>query len=282
MKNKVKIIIIDYLFVIVGTFLLALGMNSFLVPVQLSSGGVGTIGTIFYHLFNIPLSVTTLVLNIVLFALGFRFLNKGALIKTAFGILLFSGFLELVRLLPAFNEDLLVCVICGGVLVGIGVGLVIRADGSTGGSDFLGLIIKRFMPHIPVGTVILVIDCIIIGVSGIVFRSYVVTFYSIIALYISARLTNFITVIGNEAKSIYIISNNIGRIKAVILEKFQRGATEIYSRGAYSGKEGQMLFCVVSPKEAPRLVKEIKAIDKNAFIIIFDAREVLGEGFKAI
>ncbi len=275
MRQKIR----DYFFVGLGAFFIALAMNMFLVPVQLSSGGVGTVGTIFYHLFNIPLSITSLLINAVLFAFGFRLLGKNAIIKTACGIILFSIFLQITASIPIFTSELLLCVGCGGVLCGLGVGLVIRAGGSTGGSDFVGLMLERYLPHIPVAISILVLDLAVILISALVFKSYEVMFYSAIAMLISSRVTDAILKMGEVSRSLLIMSERLDEIERVVLQDFERGATEFHTRGAYSGKSGSSIFCVVSPKEAPLLVKQIRKIDKKAFIVILDARQVLGEGF---
>lgn len=279
-ERLIKRIVKEYLFIFIGSFLLAAGMNMFLVPLQLSSGGIGSIGTVLLYVFGVPLSVTNLVFNAVLFVFGYKFLGKDAVIKTVAGIAFLSFSLEVTKYLPTFKEDMIFACVCGGILVGAGVGLVVRVGGSTGGSDFAGLMIKRFVPHISVATFILIIDCVIIVIAGIVFGSYAVTFYSALAMFISAKVTDFILNMGDAAKSLFIITEKADEVKLVILEKYERGITEIYSKGAYSGEDRMMLLCAVSPKEAPLVVKTVKAIDERAFVIISDAREILGEGFK--
>ena len=277
-----KKILRDYTFVIIGSFFVAAGLDLFLVPFNLSSGGVGTLGTILLHLFKIPLSVTNLACNAVLFVLGYRFLGKNSVLKTVVGILFLSVSLEITSYIPKFSEDIIFCCVCGGILDGIGIGLIVKVEGSTGGSDFACLILKRFSPHIPMSILILVVNGIILLIAGIVFQSYLVAFYSTMAIYVSSKITDGILNIGDAAKSIQIISEKQEEIKQIILQKFERGVTEFYSRGAYSGEEKRTLLCIVKPKEAPKLIKEVHAIDRNAFIVISDAKEVLGEGFKSV
>ena len=270
----------DYLFLVLGAFLLAVGLNAFLVPCRLSSGGVSSVGTMLLYLGGIPISVTNLAVNAVLFLLGYRYVGKGAVIKTAVGIMVLSAFLEITKYFPTFGEDMFISTIIGGVLVGLGVGFVVKVDGSTGGSDFAGIILKRFFPHVSLATLIFFIDAIIIIISGIVFESYMITFYSAIAMFIASKVTDNIITMGDKAKSVYIMSQYSENISDTILNSFDRGVTAIYSKGAYSGNDGMMLLCAVSPKQLPKLVKKVKEIDKTAFIIISEAREVLGEGFK--
>lgn len=277
---KTKEIVFDYLLIGLGALLLALGLNLFLVPIKLSSGGISTIGTICLHLFRIPLSVTNLLLNTVLFLIGYRYLGKSSVVKTLAGILLLSLFLQLTDALPVYSEDVWMATIAGGVLVGAGIGLVVRREGSTGGSDFTALVLHRFFPHISVASFIMVIDCAIIVLSGIVFRSVTVTFYSVLSLFLSTRVSDAILSMGSLAKSVYVASKKSEEISKTIMERFQRGVTGIYSKGMYSDANGLMLLSVVSPRELPALVHAIRSIDKNAFVIISDAREVVGHGFQ--
>ena len=226
------------------------------------------------------MSITNIAFNVILFALGFRYLGKYELIKTAMGIVALTGFLELTSYFSAFTDDIMLATIIGGVLVGIGVGLVIRKDASTGGSDFASLIIKRFIPHLSLAIIIFVIDCTVIILSGIIFKSITITIYSVISMYISSKATDYIVTLGNRAKSIQIFSDKYNEISHHIIENFERGVTGVYCKGMYSQNEKIMLLCVVSPKELPKLINSIRTIDKCAFIIINDAKEVLGEGFK--
>lgn len=272
----------DYIFTAIGCFFLALGLTTFLAPIKLSSGGITALGTVFLHMFGIPLSVTNLVFNLVLFIFAYRFLGKGAVLKTLAGIALLSLFLQLTTdFIPAYaDSDMPMATIAGGILVGLGVGLVVRRDGSTGGSDLAALILNRIFPHISVATFILVIDCSIIVLAGFLFDSITITLYSIVSLYISTKVTDAIMVLGDAAKSIYVVSAKSEEIAKGIMDQFERGVTGIQSKGMYSDTNSLMLLCVVSPKELPSLVQMVRSIDKDAFVIISDAREVVGEGFK--
>ena len=287
MKRTVWKYFYEYGLIAIGAMALAFGLNLFLVPLNLSAGGISTLGTVILYLFGIPLSVTNLLANAVLFVLSFKFLGKSSVFKTVAGVLFLSLFLEVFSHVTPFTgfgdgqmQDLFFASICGGVFVGIGVGLVILPGGSTGGSDLAGLIIKKFIPHIPVPMLILAIDMAIILIAGIVFKSVEVTFYSAVATFVTAKVADFISNLGEAAKSLYVLSEKSDEIISIIMTKYDRGVTEIHSKGAYSGKERPMLLCVVSPKQAPRLVNDIKELDPSAFIVISDAREVLGEGFK--
>lgn len=279
--KKVKPFITNAIFIIIGSFALALGINMFLIPNKISSGGISSIGTILLHLFDIKMSITYIAINAMLFIFGFKYLGKESIIKTVFGIIALTCFLELTSYFPVYNEDMMLSAIVGGFLVGIGVGLVVKKNASTGGSDFLALMIKRFVPYASLAHIILVIDCTVIIVTGIVFKSLTVTIYSVIAMYISSVVTDAVIVFGNKSKSVQVFSDKYEEITDYVMNNFERGVTGIHCKGMYSHAEKMMLLCIVSPKELPLLVNIIKKIDKNAFVMINDAKEVLGEGFSS-
>lgn len=281
-RKNIKQIIRQYGFIALGSAILALGLNQFLVPLKMSSGGISAVGGIMLHLFGVPLSVTTLILNAILFVFGFKYLGKSGVAKTVAGIIFLSFFLEVCTYFSVYKSDMFIAMVIGGVLAGIGVGLVVREGASTGGSDFAALMIHKFMPHISVASIIMAIDCTIVAVSGVVFKSLTVTVYSMISLYLSAKITDMVMVVGNKAKFAYIISPRYAEISEEIMREFERGVTGIYCKGMYSNNDKTMLLCVVSPKEMPKLVETVKKHDKSAFVIVSDAREVLGEGFKEI
>lgn len=282
MLNKVKWreIAKDYLFIVLGTFILSISINVFMAPNKVSAGGITTLGTILLHLFGIRISITNLVCNVVLFVFGFRKLGKYAVIQTASGIVLLSLFLELTSKIPVYSGDILIASLTGGTLMGVGVGLVVRRGASTGGSDFAALILNRLLPHISLATLIMVIDCGIVLVSGIVFRSLSVTFYSVLALFVCSLLTDKIITFGDSAKMVQIFSSHAQEITDHIIKDFERGVTGIHCVGMFEKNETLMLECIVKPRELPQYLSLIKQIDPSAFVIIGNVQEVLGEGFK--
>lgn len=279
---KVKLFIRDCFLIIIGSAFIAVALNIFLVPYRLSSGGIGTVGVILLYLFKVPLSLTNLALNVILFALGMKFLKKQAIIKTILGILFLSFFLQIITWFPVYKEDIFLGMVIGGVLDGIGMGLVLRVDGSTGGIDFLALMVKKGIPHISIANFIFFINGVLFILSGIAFQNYGVVFYSIIAMFISSKVTDAVMNIGEEARSVQIISDHSKQIEDIILSEFKRGVTEIYSKGAYTKENKKMLLCVVKPKEVAKIVRVVKETDDKAFLIISDVHKVLGDGFKTL
>ena len=279
MKNLKKYVI-DYLYIIFGAFVIAVAVNCFLVPCKISTGGVSGIATMLYYAFNIPLSVTSLIINSILFFFGYKLLDKTSVVKTAVGIVFLPVFLEITKMFRAFSDDVVISSVFGGVLAGVGVGLPVLKEASTGGSDFAALMLNKKSPYISVATFILLLDAVIITISGIVFKNYNVMFYSVVSLYISSKVADNILVRGNYAKSVFIISDNYEKIAAEILKDIKRGVTAIYSQGCYNKNNGKMLMCIVKSREIPHLLDKIKEIDDKAFTIISEVREVRGEGFK--
>lgn len=294
--KKGKKIFLDYSCIVAGTFILAFAIAVFLNKVELSTGGVSGIATVLNNLpIEIPLWATTLSINVVLFVFGFKMLPKSSILKTVVGIGLFSGFLAITELLAdtllksfvdKLAEDIWVCSIFGGVLVGVGVGLVVLRDASTGGSDFAALMLHKVMPHISVGTFIMIIDTTIILASGLVLglngeeKSFMIIFYSVVSLFISNKITDFILVGGDKGRSVYIVSKNSDAIAQRVMNELERGVTAIHSRGCYEGYEGEMLMCIVRTKEVPRILSIVREVDPSAFTVISEVKEVRGLGFK--
>ncbi len=280
MNSKVKEIAKDFAYLIVGCFILAVSISVFLAPNKISAGGVSSVGTVLLHLFGIKMSVSNLFFNAILFFFGYKSLGKYACVQTAVGTVVLSLFLEITSHFPVYGENLLIAVLSGGVLMGIGIGFIVKRGGSTGGSDFAGLILKKIFPHISIAKLIMVIDCAIVILSGVVFKSYTVTVYSIVALFISSVVTDKLLTVGDSAKMIQILSPKAEEIADRVMKEYERGVTGVFCRGMYSKSDSLMLMCVVTPKELPMYMNIIREIDKSAFVVIDNIREVIGEGFK--
>lgn len=278
MKKKIS----DILIIALGSLILAVGINAFLLPAKISTGGVSGVATLIYHTLSVPMWVTTLMINLLLFAFGAKTLKRSAVIKNLFGIALLSLFLRLTEWMAIPCEDILISSVLGGILVGVGVGLAVLREGSTGGSDFAAIMLNKAFPYISVASFILIIDAVVIFTSGAVFWDIKIMFYSALSLYISSKVTDFILIRGDFAKSIYIISKEHERIAEFVMSGLARGVTAIYSHGCYSGSDCMMLMCIVRSREAQRVLSKIKEIDRDAFVIISDVREVCGDGFKEI
>lgn len=290
-KNRYKKTI-DLLYLIIGSLLISFGLAIFLIPNKLAAGGVSGIGIIIYHLSSqrIPVGVSMLALNIPLFALSFHKLGRYFIIKTLIGAFLVSVFTDIFSLageeflLRYFSQDLpgsdlLLFSVCGGVLIGAGLGLIYLIEGTTGGSDLLARIITIKNKHASVGRVLLMIDAVIVLAASIVFKSFLIGIYAFVSLYAASFTIDNVLEGFKFAKAVFIISKKHEEIAAYILKILDSGGTALYGKGLYAGEDTNVILCVVKRRRLPQLKESIKAIDQNAFIVITDVKEVLGEGF---
>ncbi len=271
--------ILDYVLIAMGSMILAFSIDFFLAPFKISTGGISGVSVVLFYLFKIPLSVTILALNLLLFFFGYRALPREAIPKSIAGVVLLSLFLELFEGFSFGEENLLLASVFGGILVGVGIGLVVMRGGSTGGSDFAALMLNRIFPHLGIATFILFIDTAVILISGIVFRNFSIMLYSVISLYISTKVTDFLLIRGDFAKSVTVISPKIDRIAMEIMEKMQRGVTGFYTHGFFTKQDGKSLVCIVRSREVFTILEIVEKYDENAFTYISDVRKVRGEGF---
>jgi len=271
---------LTYLKIIIGTFLMAVGIAQFLLPNQLSSGGFSGIATIGYYLLNIPIGLIVLVLNIPVFIISYFRVGKVFFIKSLIGTLLLSFFLNVCETWPSLTEDRFLACIFGGVLVGLGTALNLLSKSSTGGSDLLSYIIRSYKPHLSTSSLIVIIDIIIVGLNVLFFREIEIGLYSAITIYLMGKVIDVVFEGTNFSKMIYIVSKDYQRISNKINKEIKRGTTGIHGKGMYKDDEIMMLMCVASRTEVAKIIQIVKRIDKRAFVIVSNVREVIGNGFK--
>ena len=265
---------------IVGSFFIAIAVSLLLLPNELSSGGFAGIGTIFYYLLNIPVGITILALNIPLFLFAIYKIGKLFFLKTVIGTVSLSFFIDILDKYPALtNEKILACVY-GGILTGIGTAIILKSNSSTGGSDLLALIIKEYKPKIEVGKMLVIIDTVIVLSNMFFLKNFEIGLYSAIAIYMMGLLIDIIFEGIYFTKLLYIISDKSEEISDAIENKIERGVTGIYGKGMYTNNDKLILMCAVRRNDIGNIKELIQEIDKNAFIIITNSREVVGYGFK--
>lgn len=275
MKQK---IIREYIFITIGVVIAVAGLNLFLVPGKIAAGGVSGIATILYHVFDIPLGISIVVLNVPLFIFGLKMIGKSFAIRTVYALLLYSVAAELIPI-PADQNDMFIGAIYGGVLVGIGIGIVIRMGATTGGTDMAAKLLSEKFRSVGLGAFLFGIDFFIIGAAGLIFDP-IVALYAIASLYVTTKLVEFITEGLSLAKAFYIISDKSDEIADMIMSQMDRGVTSFPAKGRYSMKDKDVLLCVLKWRtEGTKLKKLVKSIDPDAFVIVADVKEVLGEGF---
>lgn len=277
---KVKYFMFEAIQIIVGTAILGIGVSLFLLPNQLSSGGFSGLATIFYYLLKTPIGTTMLVLNIPLFIMALLKNGKKFFVNAIAGTILLSVFLDIFeRFKPLTNDRFLAC-IYGGILVGIGTATVLKANASTGGTDLLSSIVKIYKPTIKSSSLIMAVDTIIVTLNVIFFRQLEIGLYSAITIYIMGKIIDIFFEGINFAKIVYIISDKNQEIAEKIGIQIKRGSTLLYGKGMYKKEDKNVIMCVASRGEVRQIRKIINNTDSKAFVVISNAREVFGKGFK--
>ena len=277
-----------YLFILIGTFVMAAATNIFYESNHIVTGGIAGLSIVIRYLsrkllgYGIPLWLTTLVLNAPLLILGFKYLGKKFIFRTLLAIGLLSSMLYLTRDIKIKNfDDIMMSALYGGFLNGIGLGLVFRNNSSTGGSDLVASIINFRHKEISVAKILFLTDAIVISIGLFVF-GIKNAMYAIIAEFITSRVLDLVLAGFIFSKSVFIISCEPNLIASKVLNNLKRGVTSLKGQGMYTHEEKNVLFCVLNTKEIFKLKSMIKEIDENAFIIVNDAHEVLGNGFRQL
>ncbi|WP_330409802.1 YitT family protein [Romboutsia maritimum] len=282
--KKENITFLDVLTLFIGCFLMSLSLNMFFNPHSVAPGGITGFAIIVNSMTGIPLWVINLTLNIPLFILAYKILSKKDCVKTILGIIFLTLTLKYTIGLSEIHvtDDVLLASISGSILMGVGLGFIFRINGTTGGTDLLGLILNRFFPSLSVPILMGSADCIVVILSGIVTKEIEIGLYSAISLYIIVKISDIIIEGFNNSKSFTIISDKYKEISSSILEELDRGATILKGEGVYTGNKKNVLLVIVSRRQVVTLKKLVKEIDPNCFIIITSINEALGNGFKSI
>ena len=282
--TTIRTLIRNYLLIIIGTALMAFAIASVLEPASLVTGGFSGIAIIVKqytgHLIpgGVPLSVTNLVLNIPVFLIAIRLKGLRYLIHTLFATVMLSFWLSVLPVVPLAGDDLLLASLYGGILMGAGIGLVFVTGATTGGTDLIAALVQHFLRHYSISNILWVIDTAVVLV-GVYLYGIQITLYAIIAIYLTSKISDGIIDGLKFSKAAFIITEKPEELAALVMEELGRGVTGISATGMYSGDSKNMLLCVVSKKEIVRLKELAKSCDPNAFVIVTDVREVLGEGF---
>ncbi len=280
-KNAVRIIAIDFMGILIGSVILAIGLNMFMVPNMLAPGGISGLAVVLYYLIKFPVGVTIIILNIPLFIVGYLVLGPRVVIQSLLGTFLFSLAVEITApLLPAATDDLLLAAVYGGVVMGVGVGLVFRFRGSTGGTGLLSLILAKVWGISP-GQAMFWGDLIVLALAVFVFGTEA-AMYATLALFVSIKVIDAILEGIGTAKSVIIITRCGSQINEKLLYELGRGVTRLEGQGGYTGEGREVLLCVVARQQTARLKAIIYEADSGAFVIIGNATEVHGEGFRSM
>lgn len=266
--------------ILLGCVLFAVGFNLFLGPNELNAGGISGLAMILTHILGKgSIGVITALVNLPLFAIAGLKIGKKFFFGSLVGMLLSSTALDVFSFLPAVQVEPLVAALYGGVLCGVGVGLVFIVGASTGGSDIIVRLLKMRWQHVPIGTITIAFDLCVAALTGITFGNVASALYSGVAIFVTGQVMDAVIYRFDYSKVVLIVSNQHEAVAQMIQKDLDRGVTYLQGEGAYSKQQKKVILTVVKRQQIAELKRLVVEIDPNAFIVVQDAHQVLGEGF---
>lgn len=279
-KEKLRNIIVEVLGTIFGAAIMAFGVASFLLPNQLSSGGFSGVATIIYYLFKIPMGTMIIVMNIPLFLFAGYRIGKRFFIKSLIGTVSLSVFIDLIDKYPSITTDRFLASIYGGVIIGIGTAIILKVGSSTGGTELVANLIKTYNPYISISKYLIIIDIVIVTLNVIFLGHIEIGLYSAITIYLYGKMVDIIFEGIYFTKLLFIISDKNQEISDAIVSEVGRGVTGLYGKGMYKNNDKLILICAASRRDVYKIKDLARRIDRKSFIVVANAREVVGKGFK--
>ena len=285
-KINWKDLFIDFLFIVAGSICYAVAIGMFSAPNDIAPGGITGIATLLNYIsihwnfpFEIPIGVATIVMNVPLMIAAWRVLGRGLAIRTVWGIALSSIFVDMIDKIPGFQpytgNPILVCIF-GGVVLGLAVGLIMRRGGTTGGSEIISRLLEKKYPHMSVGSLIMVVDAVVISISALVYGKLENAMYAVVFVFLGSQVIDKVVYGGRNGKMVMILSKKQPEITTAIMEKVDRGVTLLKAQGGYSGADQKMILCAVRRAEVFRLRQVVFEIDPDAFVMTLSTDEVRG------
>lgn len=272
--------LIAYIEIVLGCLIGGSAYPLFLVPNNIAPGGLTGIATIFNYLWGWPVGITSMALNLPLFVIGWKAMGKVFVFRSLVATLLFSAFIDLLQL-PPLTDDILLGSVYGALVLGVGLGLILRGGATTGGSDMIARMVHKKFPIVTVGMFLFMVDCAVILCAAFTMSTRA-ALYALICIFVSARAVDLVLAGFGSAKACFIITNRAESISGRIMREMERGVTMLSATGAYSGKNHTLLISVVTQREVIPMKKIVRQEDEKAFMFITDTHETLGEGFSAL
>ena len=277
--------IMNYSMIVIGSFILAAGFVLFITPYKIVPGGVYGISIVLHYMLGTPVGLVALCFDIPLTILGIKVLGPRFGVKTVVGFVFTAFFVDALTYVygeaPLVVGDALLSSIFGGVFVGFGLGLIFKAKATSGGSDIVAMIIAKYT-KLPLGQLMILVDSAIVLVGLIVFKDWKIPLYSLIVIFISGKVIDVVLQGISYDKTIFIVSDKYEEIRDKVINDLNRGGTFLAGSGMYKRDEKTLIFTVVNRREVAILQDFINKIDPNAFLIVINANEILGKGFKSL
>lgn len=280
----IKRVSIDVMFDIVGSFALAVGIRCFAEKVNIAPGGISGVAIMIKYVFNLPVGFLSLALNIPILILALKFIGKRFTFRTVRSLLISSAVLDLIvtPYFPQYEGERMLGAIFSGVFMGLGLGIIFMRGSTTGGVDIISCLIEEKFPYIPIGKALMLLDCAVLTVSVFVFRNFESVMFGLVSLYCQTRVIDKIVYGGDKGHQVMCVSEKNDLIARRVINELGRSATFLTARGAYSNKDTSVLMCVIRNREYAKLSEIINNVDSSAFVIVWEASQVMGEGFKPI
>lgn len=283
MRKKEAGIFLQMLKIVLGALLYAVGFRFFLYPNDVVSGGVTGIAMIINYLTEFPVGTMVLIINVPLFLFSWKKFGLRFMVATLIGTALSSVAVDLLALLPVeVTREPLLAAVYGGLIKGFGLGVVYRTGATTGGTDLVAKLLRRRYPYINFGSFLLAVDVVVIVAFAVIFRKYDSAMYAIICMFITSRVVDLVLYGAVNSKVCYIITDQSHEVKDAIVTRLHRGVTFLHGEGAWSGKEKDIILCVIKQQQIVDLKRLVEAVDEKSFMIVSDSREVFGKGFAYI
>lgn len=281
MRKNISKTTLDIIYFIIGAAVYSIAVNVFLSPSGISPGGFTGIAAVLNHITSLPTGITLFALNIPVLILGYVKMGGLFIIKTAVATALTSFGIDITaKIIPPLKTDAILSSVFGGILMGVGLSLTMLRGATTGGVDIIGKLVNRKYPHLSVGKIILMADGAVIFLNALVYKNAQSALYSVVAIYASTRMMDTLLYGADRGKIIYIVTDKADYICREINGTLGRGVTKLSVVGGYTGEARTMLMCIVRAHEAAAVHDAVRQYDNRAFIVVTDAGEIIGEGFK--
>ena len=277
-NDKWYMILISYILISLGVFLMSIAINYFFAPNTIAPGGVTGFAVVAEQLIGVEIYLINLIINVPLFIFGAKALGKSMALKTLYATMLLSLFLKILPPL-VLTHDLLLSSIFGGVLAGAGLGFVFKFGGTTGGTDLAGAMINDKFPQFSLAGSMMMIDLLVVTFAGVVEKNIEISLYSVIAMFTTVKVIDLVLEGVGYVKAFYIITSMPDAIGDKLMLDLNRGVTSLQGKGMYTKENKEVLLCVVSRSQFSQVKEIVKSIDPKAFVMVTEMSEVLGEGF---
>ena len=266
--------------IVIGCVIGAAAYPTFLDPGKIAPGGLTGVAMILKHLWGWDIGITSLILNIPLFVVGYKAMGRVFAFRSLVATVLFSLMIDLLPLREIPVEPIL-GTLYGGILLGIGLGFILRGGATTGGTDMAARMVHKYLPFLSVGMFLFLIDCVVV-IAAWIFIGSSEALYALICIFVSGKAVDMVMLGLSSNKACFVISDAWERVSQRLMNEMERGVTQLTAKGAYTGKDRPVVLCVLPPQEVSRLKEIVRQEDEKAFMFVTEAHEALGEGFSSL